>query len=153
MSDKVEGTKQKVKSKAEVGNSPLPDLDMFGNRLTLPKHIQKELDEAGLKHRFVSVKKMQDAGGYHPMGWTPYTLKNPRANPITGVAESTFRVGDLILAVKTQADYEKHRAWLAQKSNSQSQHQKNSIKEMKERLKEGGIANHVKLLEGYEEND
>lgn len=153
MSDKVEGTKQKVKTKAEVGNSPLPDLDMFGNRLTLPKALQKELDEQELKHRFVSIKKIQEAGGYHPLGWTPYTLKNPRSNPITGVAETTFRVGDLILAVKTQQDYDKHKAWLAQKSKAQTQSHKNSVKEMKDRLREGGISNHVKILEGYEENE
>jgi CO dehydrogenase/acetyl-CoA synthase beta subunit len=126
---------------------------MFGNKLRVPAEILKELDEAGLKHRFVSIKKIQDSGGYHPMGWTPYTLKNPKKNPITGNMEDTLRVGDLILAVKSAQDHTKHLNWLNQKAKAQSANHKANVSEMKKRISEGGASKHVSLIEGFEENE
>lgn len=150
---KMEGTRKKIKSKEEINNNSLPDLETFGNKLAIPAHIKKELEAAGFAHRFVSLKKLQDGGGYHPMGWTPYTVKNPVPNPITGQTENVFRIGDLVLAVKTAADHQKHVNWLKQKSKGQSQAHKDSVKEMRDKIKLGKADKHISVFEGYEEND
>lgn len=147
-----EGTRVKVKSKDDIGKANLGNDFSPGNRLKIPAHIQAELDKKGLVPRFVSLKKMSESGGYHPMGWTPYTVENPQVNPITGTAEKVFRVGDLVLAVKPKAEYQKHKEWLAQKSKSQSQMHRNNVKEMRDRIKDSRADKHVSLIEGYEEN-
>lgn len=148
-----QGNRQKVKSKAEIGQTSLMNFNDFGNKLKIPAHIQKELDEEGLIGRFVSLKKIQDSGGYHPMGWTPYLVKNPQMNPITQTAEKTFRIGDLVLAVKTKHDHAQHVAWLKQKSDRQTSQHKNNVKEMRDRIRDSRADKHISLIEGYEEND
>lgn len=149
---KLEPTRQKVASKKETERDNLGG-DLFGNRQKIPADIQKELDEKNLAARFVSIKVIQESGGYHPKGWVPYKLDNPRKNPIDGSVDPLFRVGDLVLAVKTQADHKRHLAHLASRSNSQALEQKKSIQEMRDKIRESRAEKHVSLLEGYEEND
>jgi hypothetical protein len=148
----AEGNRTKIKSKADIGKADMFDADMFGNRLRVPPHIQEELDKKGLVARFVSIRKLQESGGYHPMGWTPYIVESPRQNPIDGSTEKTFRVGDLVLAVKTREAHAKHRKWLEQKAQAQTQNHKNSVKEMRDRIKDSRADKHIALIEGYEEN-
>lgn len=151
--EKVQGNRLKVKSKTEINKPVVYEDDFSGSALKIPNHIQAELDEAGLVPRFVSVKKVADSGGYHPKGWTPYTIKNPTENPLTGQMDKTFRVGDLILAVKTKQAHNAHLAELRRKSDAQSASHKNSVKEMRDRIKDSGADKHVSLIEGYEENE
>lgn len=150
---KMEGTRKKIKSKEDINNRALPDMDTFGNKLAIPAHIRQELDKAGYAHRFVSLKKLNDSGGYHPMGWTPYVVKNPVPNPITGQTENVFRIGDLVLAVKSKEDHQKHVNFLKQKASNQAQAHKDSVKEMRDKIKERKADKHISLFEGYEEND
>lgn len=146
------GNRVKVSSKAEI-NKPAPeDMDLFSTRLRIPAHIREELEKEGLVARFISVKKIQDSGGYHPMGWVPYEIKNPKPNPITGQAEKVHRVGDLILAVKSKQDAAKHEAHLNQKAASLKKSNKGTIQDMRDRIKESGANKHVALFEGYDEN-
>ena len=151
MSD-VKEVGQKVKSKADIGKAEMQDMDAFGNRLKIPAHIQAELDAKGLIPRFVSVKTMSESGGYHPKGWVPYPVENPVENPITGTADKYYRVGDLILAAKTKEAHSRHKQELAKRSNAQSQTHKNSVKEMRDRIRDSRADKHVALFEGYEEN-
>lgn len=148
-----EGKRVKVASKADIGKSQDMETDYFGGSLQIPSHIKKELEAAGLVARFVSMKKISDNGGYHPRGWTPYTIKNPNTNPITGQAESIFRVGDLVLAVKTLEMHKKHLDFLKNRSAMQSQSQKDSVKAMRDKIREGRADKHISLLEGYDEDD
>lgn len=149
---KLEGVARKVKTKADTDKAVSSEMDFFGNRLKVPAHIQKELDEAGLAHRFVSIKKIQESGGYHPKGWTPYTLKNPQENILTGQAEKTYRVGDLVLAVKTKEAHAQHVKYLAKQAEAQSATQRNSVKQMRDKIRESRADKHISLIEGYEEN-
>lgn len=149
----VQGTRKKVSSKAEINAPVSMNADFFGNKLKVPAHIQKELDEQGLVHRFVSARKLSDNGGYHPMGWTPYVIKNPVENPITGQTDKIYRVGDLILAVKSKEDHAKHRAWLDQKADAMRKSNKNTVQDMRDRIRDSGASKHVSLIEGYDEND
>jgi hypothetical protein len=149
-----EGTRTKIKNKAEAtAPANLNAADLFGGGLKIPDHIKAELDKKGLVPRFVSLKVLQDNGGYHPKGWTPYTVENPQVNPITGTAEKTFRIGDLVLAVKTKEQHAKHKEYLSQRSAAQSQEHKNNVKEMRDKIRDSGAGKHISLIEGYEEND
>jgi hypothetical protein len=150
MSD--QGTRTRVKSKAEIAKAS-NDNDLFGNRLKIPAHIQEELDKKGLVPRFVSMRKINEGGGFHPMGWTPYTVDNPITNPITGQAEKIFRIGDLVLAVKTKEQHQKHADYLKRRSASQSTSHAENIKAMRDKIKDGRADKHISLLDGYEEND
>ena len=110
------------------------------------------MEDAGLVARFVSVKTMAEAGGYHPKGWAPYPVKNPVENPITGTADKYYRVGDLILAAKTKEQHARHKQELRKRSEAQSQMHKHSVKEMRDRIKDSRAEKHVALFEGYDEN-
>lgn len=149
---KVEGQRQKVATKAETKKPVANMADFFSNRQVIPPHIQKELDEQGLIGRFLSLKMLGDSGGYHPKGWTPYVLKNPIPNPITGNADKTYRVGDLVLGVKTKELHAAHRAHLDQRAAAQSLEGKRTIQEMRDRIRESRSEKHIGLIEGYEEN-
>lgn len=151
---KLEGTTTRVKNKAATdAKAPAFDMVDFGNRLKVPAHIMKELRDKGLAHRFVSIKKIQENGGYHPMGWTPYEVEKPLTNPLTGQAEKLHRVGDLVLAVKPKDAFEQHKKWLAHKSQAQAGVQKKAAQEMRDRIKEGKASKHISVIEGYEESD
>lgn len=149
----VQGVPTKVATKAETKKPVSLDMVDFGNRLKIPAHIEEELKAKGLVPRFVSVKKIQENGGFHPMGWTPYEIEKPHTNPLTGQAEKLFRVGDLVLATKPKAAAENHKRWLAQKSEAQSGEQKKAAKEMRDRIREGKASKHISVIEGYEESD
>lgn len=149
---KMEGHRQKVATKAETNKPVTASPDFFSNRQMIPAHIQKELDEQGLVGRFLSLKMLGDSGGYHPKGWTPYVLKNPIPNPITGNADKTYRVGDLVLGVKTKELHAQHRAYLDQRAKMQSLEGKKGIQEMRDRIRESRSEKHISLIEGYEEN-
>jgi hypothetical protein len=149
-----EGQRTKVSSKADIGKATQDsDGDLFGNRLKVPQQIQEELEKEGYVHRFVSMKKITEAGGFHPMGWTPYTIKNPIKNPITGQAESIFRVGDLVLAVKTKEQHKKHLDYLKRRSQAQSNAHQDNVKAMRDKIKEGNASKHIALLEGDDEDE
>lgn len=144
--------RKKISSKADIKPAPLEDTDLFGGGLKVPTFIQKELDAKKLVARFVSLTTLNKTGGHHPRGWTPYVIDSPEVNPVTGNAEKTFKYGDLILAVKTKEGHSKHVAALAQRSKSQSSAHKNSVREMRDRIRDGRADKHISLIEGYEEN-
>jgi hypothetical protein len=144
--------RKKVSSKADIGKASLDEMDIFGGGLRVPAYIQKELEEKGLVARFVSVKKVAEAGGYHPRGWTPYQIENPQPNVLTGQVDKTYRFGDLVLAVKTKQQAQQHRKLLDQRNAGQAQSHKNSLKEMRDKIREGRADKHISLFEGYEEN-
>jgi hypothetical protein len=100
----------------------------------------------------VSVKVIQDNGGYHPKGWVPYTIENPKENPLTGQAEKVHRIGDLVLAVKTEADAQKHRNYLKQRADLMKKSNSRTVQDMRDRIRDSGAGKHVALFEGYDEN-
>lgn len=149
---KLEGNPKRIKSKAEI-NKPSDVMgDLFGTALSIPKYIKEEMDAKGLSPRFLSTKKMQESGGFHPKGWQIYVIDNPRENPLTGTTEKVYRVGDLVLGYKTKEAVAQHRAFLKAKVDAQSQQRKNAVKEMRDKIKESRADKHVQLIEGYDEN-
>lgn len=147
----MQGTKAKLPVK-KPSNADL-SIDMFGNRLKLPKDIQKELEEKKLVHRFISVKKMQESGGFHDKGWQVYQLKEGLTNPISGSVDKIYRVGDLVLAVKTKEDHARHVAYLEMRANAQAQVVQQSKQEIRDKIKESKADKYISIDDGYDEND
>ncbi len=148
----VKGSKKRVNSQADIKAPVNLDGDLFGNPLKVPAHIMAELQKKELAHRFISTKTLQASGGYHPKGWVPYKIDNPQVNPLTGTADGYHRVGDLILAVKPKSEHAKHLAWLKQKADAMKKSNKNTVQDMRDRIRDSGASKHVSLIEGYEEN-
>lgn len=142
----------KVKNKADIGKASLEDMDLYSGGVRIPAYIRKELEAKGLEGRFVSIKVINERGGHHPRGWTPYMIENPQVNPITGSADKTYKYGDLILAVKPKAMAEAQRSELRRRAKAQSSSHQNNVKEMRDRIKDSRADKHISLIEGYEEN-
>lgn len=142
----------KIKSKADIGKASLEDMDLYSGGVKVPGYIKKELEAKGLEARFVSTKAINERGGFHPRGWTPYVIDNPQVNPLTGNADKTFKHGDLVLAVKPKAMAEAQRAELRRRAKAQSSSHQNNVKEMRDRIKDSRADKHISLIEGYEEN-
>lgn len=133
--------------------SVMDEMELFGNRLKVPENIQADLDKEGLVGRFISIKKYNENGGMHEKGWVPYTLKSPVKNLLTGNVDSTLKVGDLVLAVKTATDVSKHQRFLKARADAQMGAHKKTVQEIRDRIREDKADKHVKLIEGYDEND
>lgn len=127
--------------------------DVFGNPLKIPESIAKDLKEKGLVPRFISIKKVMENAGQHDKGWTIYKLPEPIRHPITGNLEETYRVKDLILAVKSKEDHQKHQEYLRLRANMQSQSPSKMRKEIRDRIKEAKASSYVSMIDGYEENE
>jgi len=127
--------------------------DFFGTRLSIPAELQKELEAKGLVGRFVSTKTLSDNAGRHPKGWMPYSMDKPMENTLTGNSDKIYRIGDLVLAVKSKEAHARHVKYLEDKSNRQSASAKGRINEMREHIRESKGDKYVKLTEGYEENE
>lgn len=150
----VQGTKKQVASKAEIKESAeFDEMDIFSGGLRIPSYIQKELDAKGFVGRFISLKTMTKSGGYHPKGWQPYVIDNPQVNPVTGQAEKTYKIGDLVLGYKTKQAHEHHKALLRKKAKAQNDAHAKNVKEMRDRIREEKASKHIALIEGYDENE
>lgn len=145
--------KTKLPTQSKKQYNPMEDLEIFGNRLKVPEAIQSDLDKEGLVGRFISIKKFNENGGMHEKGWVPYRLKNPVKNLLTGNTDETLKVGDLVLAVKSKVDVEKHQRFLKARADVQLGAHKKTVEEIRDRIREEKADKHVKLLEGYDEND
>ncbi len=144
--------RQKLPVKQQ-STSFMEDLDLFGNKLTIPEALRNELDKKGLVPRFISMKKFNEAGGVNEKGWTPYILETPVVNVVNGSTEKTFKVGDLVLAVKTKEDHAKHLRYLQARSAVQSGSVKEQINAIRDNIRSNKADGQIKLTEGYEENE
>lgn len=130
--------------------------DIFGNTLSLPEEIKKELSDQGLVARFVSAKILYANQGYHPKGWKPY--KRKPSDTVGGVEFKTgsdpdglVRRGDCILATKSVEDHAKHKDWLEAKADRYKGHSKQKQRELQEQARAAGAASHVE--EGFDGDD
>lgn len=131
--------------------------DVFGNPLALDEELKKELQDQKLSYRFVDAKKLYEMGGYHAKGWVPYKRK-PGASANIGIAEFKFgsdpegviRRGSMILAVKTEEQAEKHRAFLRQRAERYADFPQEKAAELRKFAQEKNL--NSEILEGYEDN-
>lgn len=135
----VKGTPATAKSNKRL---TFEDIGIGSNSFTLDAKLKAELDAKGLEPRFLSMKEIEKAGGFHPMGWKPYARESKdEANSFHFGQDNKgpVRRGDLILGVKSKEDAEKHRAYLAQEAKDREVSQKRDKRELRRYAQERGI--------------
>lgn len=140
--------KEPVKNKRYdvLKETPYGDRDKFA----ITKNQREYLEANGLAHRFIQEKQYLLANNFHRTGWTVISdVDMPGAN-----ADGVVRIGDLVLAVKTQENQAAHRSALKKKSDrysNQKEANKKAAEELKQRMAEARLSGQIHV--GYEEND
>ena len=123
----------------------------------LAPDLQKELDDKGLVGRFLNLDLLEQNGGYHPKGWRPYKrdrVDNSDFAKIFGKDPDGYvRRGKSILGVKTKEEVGRHRAFLAQEAEKASyvNCNKRAKRAMKDHIRQNGLEDKIRVLDGYEE--
>lgn len=95
-----------------------------GDILTVPPVLMEIFKENGLASKWVSKKKIENHGGYHPTGWIPYEItpevqaRLPRS-ALGNVVGGHLVRGDILLAVKPKELQDAHRKELRRKTKHQ----------------------------------
>lgn len=129
--------------------------DLFSTATTISPELKKELESQGLKWRWGSYKQLKDMDGYHPRGWKIYRRKESdiidRQDAGFGQSpDGVIRRGDMILVVKPEANWRKHKEYLKNKAR---RYGKDSEKAQAERLRQLAREHNVKpeISEGYDD--
>lgn len=144
--------------KPQITKKPAADPFAEFNRdeTTIPADIQAELDKKGLVGRWCNINYIKRMGGRHPKGWVPYKLEKTRDEiELFGSGPSDyFQRGDLVLAVKTKEKTDLHKKYLRHlaKSHSVKELMKGKSKEFRDSIRQAGLEDSVKVVEGYDEN-
>lgn len=138
-------------SKVVNGRKALPDQTtfqnedvMYGDRLALSREIKKELKTKGFEGRWVSYKKLVEDGGFHQQGWVAYKREKSDTMDTSTFLNGTdpdgyIRRGDAILAVKTVAAAERHRASLRARAERQQAHSQVKADELRSMARNAGM--------------
>lgn len=145
--------------KKPLSSKPQPKVDtpdeLFSTATTLSPEMLKELADQGLKHRWGSYKQLKDMDGYHPRGWKVY--RRPESAIIdrqdTGFGQSPdgiVRRGDMILMVKPEENWRKHKEYLRNKAR---RYGKDAEKANVERLRQLAREHNLdpNISEGYDD--
>ena len=129
--------------------------DLFGDATSISEELKKELEEQGLVPRWVDYKQMKEMDGYHKKGWVIYRRKN---RDIIDNQEFRFgtgpdglvRRGSMVLAVKSKADWVKHKNYLKDKAERYGAYfKKRQVSELRKLAQDSGIK--TTIVEGYED--
>lgn len=149
---KPENSAPKIEKKAATD----PFAEFKQDQFAIPADIQEELDKQGLVGRWVNINLIKRMGGRHPKGWQPYKLVKTRENiELFGSGPSDyFQRGDTVLAVKTKEKVDLHKKFLRAeaKSHSVKELMKRKGKEFRDAIRQEGLQDSVKVVEGYDEN-
>jgi len=134
----------------EKGMAPQSRDSVFGNELSVPEDIQKELDKLGLVARWINSGVLYEMNGYHAKGWVPF--KWTSADGGSGFKfgndpDGIVRRGDCILAVKTEDKVQQHRQYLAARSDISNVRKQTSAEFKREAGK------NVRVLDGYDDKE
>ena len=125
--------------------------DLYKSRLDVPPDLAKELKDSGLSYRWINAKEFQKNFGFHHSGWQPYKRKQTSAKVDSlygGDVEGYVRRGDLVLAVKTNEEQEKHKMGLAYKANLYAGLNKKQAAQLAEAARQAGVK--TKVSDSYE---
>jgi hypothetical protein len=154
MSNKKIKNRPMVESK-KATKPPLPSF-MSQSLFDIDPELRKELEEQGLEGRFVNVGQMQEFGGRHAKGWVPYKRKSlTTEESIFGKDPDGYirRGKDLVFAVKTKEEAERHRAYLdynakeAQVDKKKTKHKKM----LEDYVRDNKMNDYLRVTEGYED--
>ena len=148
----------KIKKEDVYKTTPTKDPveDLFSNKpLQLDPELKKELEEQGLVPRWMSVKLLEQNGGFHKRGWRPYKRISKDNTPFSELfgknADGYVRRNDMILGVKTKEEVEAHKRYLAQENDRVRTDRlvKSSRNEMQDYLRATGQEN-MRTVESYD---
>ena len=127
----------------------------YTNRLALPKELKDYLKSIDMDFRFLNAAEFRAAGGYHRSQWQPFKAPADAVKQgLYGVTpEGLIQRGDLILGVRSKAITAQHSAHLAEKRKRYSNYGKTEAKRMREHIRSTGLSDHVRVEEGYGEDD
>lgn len=154
MSSTING-KKPLSSKAKP--APLTYDDLFGNKLGVDPAIKKRIDEMDMDCRFISVKHLQDMGGFHDHGWRPIKMKevcatmDEHTKQLGSDPEGYIRRGDLVLGVRSKERGRLHKTYLAQEAKARELKQIERVHkdELRQSLKE----TREQVVSGFDEGD
>lgn len=152
----VLGTKDGKKPLATKQTTTIPSHnELFGDATSLSPELKKELEEQGLVPHWVDYKQIRDMDGYHKKGWVIYRKEK---NDIIDNQEFRFgrdpdglvRRGSMVLAVKTKADWIKHKEFLKNKAERYGSYfKKRQVTELQKLAKNSGLDSTV--VDGYDD--
>jgi hypothetical protein len=129
--------------------------DVFGNQLTIPEEVEAEMKRKGWEPHWLDAKSLHVNQGYHPKGWKVYR-RDTQALGTAGTRtidsqefrygsdpDGVIRRGTLILGYKTSEEVTKHRAYLKQRADRQSNVQATQAKELRKMVRDSGLASTV----------
>lgn len=136
------------KTSDEVAVSPFDfDYSIFN----VDPELKRKIESQGLVCRWINAKNYFSGGNFHKSGWRAYRVdadsSKTNFNAIGANSEGYIVRNDMVLAVKTNAEADRHRANLEMKRNRLTMANKNAASVLRETL--GGRG---KIYEGYEEN-
>lgn len=145
---KVSEGRKPLSAKPKMSSMKSLSSDIFGNTLSLPPELEKELKDKGLIARWVSSKTLYANQGYHPKNWKPY--KRDAGATMMGVEFKTgsdpdglIRRGDCILATKSAEDHAKHQDWLDQKADKYRGYNKEQAAELRATARAAGAKTEI----------
>lgn len=140
-----------------VKKDPVLNDEMFsyGNTLALPDSLKKYLTEKGLDWRFLNAREYRNAGNFHRSHWQPLKITAEMADLgfASTTAEGLIQRGDLILGTRPKTLSAKHKEFLVEKNRRYSNFAKDEAKKMREDIRRKGLSDHVKVEEGYDEDE
>lgn len=143
-------------SKTIAGRKPVSlktsfvSLDIFGNKLTVPEDIKKDIEEKGQVFRWVDAKKMRENQGYHDKGWVAYKRPATMSSGLLGNDPDGLVIrGSMMLAVRDKELNEQHQLYLKNRSAAMS----GSLQKTKKELKEQADSVGSKVIDGYDDEE
>lgn len=150
--------KDSKKIEAMVAREPNLDSfkydEFFNNRLTLPTEFKEDLKKMNLDFRFINAMEFRAKGNQHRSHWKPYRVPNPEKYAIDGLnSEGMIQRGDLLLAVRDKKISSAHKKFLNERNQRYQGHNKAMAQELRKMARDAGVSDHVKIHEGYDENE
>jgi len=149
----VEAKPKEAKKKDPIWDAAGFD-EFYNNQLSLSADLKQELRDQGLDWRFINISTFRSSGNRHKNLWRPYNVKGK--SPIDAFAgidpEGVLTRGDLVLAVRPKHVTAAYRKKVDQKNKANAGFNKAKAAEMKQLARDAGVADQVKIHEGYEDN-
>lgn len=128
--------------------------EFYNNQLSISDDLKQELRDQDLDWRFINIAMFRKSGNRHKNLWRPYNVK--ASSPIDAFAgidpEGVLTRGDLVLAVRPKHVTAAYKRKVDQRNAANAGFNKAKAEEMKQLARSAGVADQVKIHEGYDDN-
>lgn len=125
--------------------------ETFGNRLTIPEDVMKDIESTGKVARWVDAKQLAADQGYHKNGWVPYKRSDKIGTSVLfgNDPDGVVRRGSLILAVRGKDLDDAHKTYNTDRAARMRGKPKEAISELKKQARQIGS----KVDDSFDEDD